>query len=136
MTAGGAGRRPGVHDHDAVVAHLHADVAAGADDDEEIGADIQDLEAARRRRAWSLRRRAQRCDGTAIDDTERRARSDGNGHSGTQAPHARKCSPKWIESGCHMTDSPSRQDFTALLLKWRPARRKRSIAWFPWSTRS
>ena len=80
----GVGRRPGVHDHDAVVAHLHADVGAGADDDEEVGADVQDLEAAGRRRARSLRRRAQRRYGTAIDDAERRARSDSNGdrHAG------------------------------------------------------
>ena len=53
----GAGRRSGVHDHHAVVAHLHADVAAGAGDDEEVVPDGQHLDAARWGRRLGARRR-------------------------------------------------------------------------------
>jgi hypothetical protein len=77
--------RPGVHDHDAIAAHLHADVAAGAGDQEDVGANLDDLEAARqgwtRGRASDLRR-SQQLD-TAIDEGERGARRHGGSDGGT-----------------------------------------------------
>ena len=51
----GVGRRPCVHHHDTIVAYLDADVSAGASDHEEVGPDLQHLQAVCRCGARGLR---------------------------------------------------------------------------------
>ena len=75
-----AGGRPGVHDDDAVLADLDADVPAGAGDHEEVGPDLQHLQPVCRCGARGLRcQRCRRDRRTTINHEQRRTYRDGDG---------------------------------------------------------